>query len=42
MTIEFVSELPYTKADKLDYKKLEEQTKEEYKKEKQYKIGGKK
>lgn len=41
-TIEFVNELPYTKADKLDYKKLEEQTKEEYKKEKQYKIGGKK
>ena len=41
-TIEFIDELPYTKADKIDYQKLEEQASEEYKKEKQYKIGGKK
>lgn len=41
-TIEFVDKLPYTKADKIDYQKLEEQASEEYKKEKQYKLGGKK
>ena len=39
-SIEFVEDLQYTKADKIDYKKLEEQTKQEYEKEKQYKIGG--
>jgi len=41
-SIEFVDKLPYTKADKIDYQKLEELASEEYKKQKQYKIGGKK
>lgn len=39
-TIEFVNSLPYTRADKVDYKELENLAKKEY--EKQYKIGGKK